>query len=181
MGSSKDKEVKKEKKDKSEKKEKKEKKEEKVEKTDKGDDGEEKTLKGDYEARLFVSPIAEPLAGDKLTKKLLKLVRKGMKDKIVRRGVKETVKAVRKGAKGLVIIAADISPIDVLSHLPILCEENGVSYMYVRSRAEVGEACKTKRPTSCVMVTKPDKKKLEETYESFKECNEKIISQNKYL
>ena len=82
-------------KDKKEKKEKKDKepKEEKEEK----EDNEEKTLKGDYETRLFVSPIADPLAGDKLTKKLLKLVRKAMKDKIVRRGVKETVKAVRKG------------------------------------------------------------------------------------
>ena len=81
-----------------------------------------------------------------------------MKSKLVRRGVKETVKAVRKGQAGLVIIAADISPIDVLSHLPILCEDKGVPYMYVKSRAEVGEACKTKRPTSCVMIIKPDKK-----------------------
>lgn len=52
----------------------------------------------------------------------------------------------------LCIIAADISPIDVLSHLPILCEEKGIAYMYVKSRAEVGEACKTKRPTSCVFI-----------------------------
>ena len=81
-----------------------------------------------------------------------------MKDKLVKRGVKETVKAVRKGATGLVIIAADISPIDVLSHLPILCEDKGIPYIYVKSRAEVGEACKTKRPTSCVFITTPAKK-----------------------
>ena len=52
------------------------------------------------ESRLFVSPIAEPLASDKMSKKLIKLVKKGMKSKIVHRGVKETVKAVRKGSKG---------------------------------------------------------------------------------
>ena len=73
------------------------------------------------------------------------------------------------------ILLKHISPIDVLSHLPLLCEEQGVSYMYVKSRAEVGEACKTKRPTSCVMVVKPDKKKHEEAYESFKECNGKVL------
>jgi len=56
------------------------------------------------------------------------------------------------------IIAADISPIDVLSHLPILCEEKNVPYIYVKSRAEVGEACKTKRPTSCVFIQTPGKK-----------------------
>lgn len=91
-------------------------------------------VESDSNEQLFVSPIAVPLASDKLDKKLIKLVKKGMKEKIVKRGVKETVKAVRKGKKGLVVIAADISPIDVLSHLPILCEDKNVSYMYVRSR-----------------------------------------------
>merc|ERR1711990_1176561 len=110
-------------------------------------------------SRLFVSPIADPLASDKMCKKLIKLVQKGMKSKIVHRGVKETVKAVRKGNKGVVVIAADISPIDVLSHLPILCEDKGVPYIYVKSRAELGQACKTKRPTSCVLITVPGKDK----------------------
>ena len=157
-------------------------KKEKVTKTDKDSDAgeEEKTLGGDYKTRLFVSPIADPLASDKLTKKLLKLKKKAMKDKLVKRGVKETVKAVRKGEKGLVIIAADISPIDVLSHLPILCEDKGVPYMYVKSRAEIGEACKTKRPTSCVMISKPDKKHTN-TVESWKECTDKVVELNPYL
>ena len=81
----------------------------------------------------------------------------------------------------MVIIAADISPIDVLAHLPILCEDKSVPYVYVRSRAEVGEACKTKRPTSCVMICKPDKKTHSEEYEGYKECREKIESVNPYF
>ena len=52
------------------------------------------------ENRLFVSPIADPLASDKMSKKLIKLIKKGMKEKLIVRGVKETVKAVRKGSKG---------------------------------------------------------------------------------
>ena len=127
-----------------------------------------------------MSPIADPLASDKMSKKLLKLTKKSMKEKLVKRGVKETVKAVRKGAKGIIIIAADISPIDVLSHLPVLCEEKDVPYMFVRSRAEIGEACKTKRPTSCVMICKPDKK-LEEIFESFGECQKKMKELNQYM
>jgi H/ACA ribonucleoprotein complex subunit 2 len=114
------------------------------------DSDEKKTAE---QSKLFVSPIAEPLASDKLSKKLIKLIKKSMKDKSVKRGVKETVKAVAKDNKGICIIAADISPIDVLSHLAILCEEKSVPYIYVKSRAEVGEACKTKRPTSCVFIT----------------------------
>ena len=46
------------------------------------------------------------------------------KGKTVRRGVKEVVKAVRKGEKGICVIAGDISPIDVIIHLPCLCEDN---------------------------------------------------------
>ena len=148
-------------------------------KEDIAEEPEEATIKGDYKQRLFVSPIAEPIATDKVSKKLLKLVKKGMKENLVRRGVKETVKALRKGGSGLVVIAADISPIDVLSHLPVLCEEKGVPYIYVRSRAEVGEACKTKRPTSCVMITKPEKK--QECHDDFKEMKEAVTEANPYL
>jgi H/ACA ribonucleoprotein complex subunit 2 len=68
---------------------------------------------------LYVSPIAEPLAGEKLEEKLYKLTKKFINLKLVKRGVKEVGKSIRKGHKGLVILAADISPPDVLSHLPV--------------------------------------------------------------
>ena len=66
--------------------------------------------------------------------------------------MKEVVKALRTGEKGLAVIAGDISPIDVITHLPILCEENDVPYVYVPSKAGLGEAGNTKRPTSCVFI-----------------------------
>ena len=99
-----------------------------------------------------VSVIAVPLAKDKLLKKTLKLVKKASKDKKTRRGVKEVQKALNKKQKGICIIAGDISPIDVISHLAGLCEDRDVPYVYVPSKAELGSAGSTKRPTSCVMV-----------------------------
>jgi H/ACA ribonucleoprotein complex subunit 2 len=102
-----------------------------------------------------VSLIAHPLAEEKLLKKTLKVVKKASKDKKVRRGVKEVQKALRKkkeGTRGIVVLAGDISPIDVISHLPVLCEESGIPYVYVPSKAELGSAGSTKRPTSCVMI-----------------------------
>ena len=133
------------------------------------------------EARLFVSPIADPLASDKMNKKLVKLIKKSMKGKFVHRGVKETVKAVRKGTKGLVIIAADISPIDVLSHLPILCEDKNIAYIYVKSRAEIGEACTTKRQTSCVLIAQPSEKTDATLRESYDRCYELVLAKNTYV
>ena len=110
---------------------------------------------------------------------------------------KRLSKQFEKGAKGklsdyedkanygvffnrMVVIAADISPIDVLSHLPILCEDKGIPYMYVKSRAEVGEACKTKRPTSCVLISKPgkDADKIKKSYER---CVELVKAKNSYI
>ena len=91
------------------------------------------------------------------------LPNKGAKNKALKRGVKEVVKALRKSplatalatspsARGLVVLAADISPMDVISHLPVLCEDHGIPYVFVTSRAELGAAGATKRPTSVVMV-----------------------------
>ncbi|KAH8046847.1 hypothetical protein JL721_12296 [Aureococcus anophagefferens] len=90
-----------------------------------------------YEERLAaLSPISTPLADEKLTKKLHKLVKKASSAKALRRGVKEVVKAIRKGATGLCIIAGDISPIDVICHLPIFCEEKSVPYIYAGATFE---------------------------------------------
>lgn len=87
------------------------------------------------------------------------------KTKTLRRGVKEVVKALRKSQgsgntadvndpSAIVVIAADISPMDVISHIPVLCEDHGIPYIYIKSRAQLGEASATKRPTSVVMVAK---------------------------
>ncbi|KAL2260716.1 hypothetical protein VTK26DRAFT_5215 [Humicola hyalothermophila] len=114
-------------------------------------------------------PFALPLADDKTHKKIYKLIKKGAKLKSIHRGVKECEKAIKKcppktaasgemPAPGLVIIAGDISPMDVIMHFPILCEEHGVPYLYVRSRADLGVAACTKRATSVVML-KPEGKK----------------------
>ena len=99
-----------------------------------------------------VLPFAKPLASKKLNKKILKTVKKASKAKHVKRGVKEVVKSLRKGEKGLVIIAGDISPADVISHIPVLCEDNSVAYIFIPSKEGLGSAGATKRPTSCVMI-----------------------------
>jgi len=109
------------------------------------DDDEPKKLR-------LVSPIANPLADKKLSKKVLKCVKVAAKEKAIRRGVKEVVKALKKGETGLAIIAGDISPIEVIAHVPIFCEEKNVAYVYVPSKEDLGAASLTKRPTSIVMV-----------------------------
>jgi H/ACA ribonucleoprotein complex subunit 2 len=116
-----------------------------------------------------VSIIATPLAGEKLTKKSLKLVKKSAGQKQFRRGIKECVKALRKGEKGIMIIAGNITPIDVISHMAILCEENDIPYIYVPTKEDLGTAGGSKRPTSCILA-----KSHEEYDELYKEVEEKV-------
>ncbi|CBQ73732.1 probable NHP2-nucleolar rRNA processing protein [Sporisorium reilianum SRZ2] len=105
------------------------------------------------ESSAIISEIAQPLAQPKMSKKLFKLTKKASKSRgHVKRGVKEVVKALRKGEKGLVVLAGDISPIDILSHIPVLCEDTSNPYIFVSSKEALGAASATKRPTSCVMI-----------------------------
>ncbi|CAD8103688.1 unnamed protein product [Paramecium sonneborni] len=127
------------------------------------------------EQTFYVSPIANPIANSKLQKGLLRFIARQITIKHIKRGVKEVGKALRKKTPGIVIFAADISPVDVLSHLPIQCEELGIPYIYVRSRLELGAAAQTKKPTSVVLVqvpTKDDVKGLEKYHELFEKVKE---------
>jgi H/ACA ribonucleoprotein complex subunit 2 len=81
------------------------------------------------------------------------------------------------------ILAADINPIDIISHLPVMAEEAQIPYIFVPSKEELGQASSTKRPTSCVMVCPSQKMKpkkgeeatKEEDYkELYEECCEEV-------
>jgi H/ACA ribonucleoprotein complex subunit 2 len=110
-------------------------------------------LGANYDSQIDnISVIASPIAPKKLNKRLLKGVKKSAEAKMLRRGVKEVVKAIRKGEQGYVLIAGDINPIDVITHVPVLCEEADIPYVYVPSKEDLGHAGCTKRPTSVVMV-----------------------------
>ncbi|KAJ6814300.1 H/ACA ribonucleoprotein complex subunit 2-like protein [Iris pallida] len=127
--------------------------------------------------------IAKPLANKKLSKKIFKLVRKAAESKCLKRGVKDVVKSIRRGHKGLCVIAGNISPIDVITHVPILCEEADIPYIYVSSKEELASAGATKRPTCCVLVmTKPAKGELDkEVQEKLQSGYEQVASEVRLL
>ncbi|XP_071947673.1 H/ACA ribonucleoprotein complex subunit 2-like protein [Antedon mediterranea] len=140
----------------------------KSEKVNENDDTmveEDKETKSYEELSENLSPIANPLASEKLAKKLYKTIKKASKKKMVRRGVKEIQKFVRKGETGFVVFAGDITPIEVMCHLPCVCEENKIPYAYVPSKRDLGSATGIKRPTCCIMV-----KPHEEYQEVYDKC-----------
>ncbi len=46
---------------------------------------------------------------------------------------------VHMHVSSVMIIAGNITPIDVITHIPILCEENNVPYVYVPAKEDLGE------------------------------------------
>jgi large subunit ribosomal protein L7Ae len=58
----------------------------------------------------------------------------------IRRGTNETTKSVERGQAKLVLIAEDVDPPEVVAHLPLLCDERKVPYIYVPSKDKLGEA-----------------------------------------
>ena len=58
----------------------------------------------------------------------------------ISRGTNEATKAVERGVAALVYIAEDVEPPEVVAHLPILCEERQIPFIFVPSRYRLGEA-----------------------------------------
>merc|ERR1711997_840914 len=133
--------------------------------------GEENGEEMSYEDRLkHVSIIAKPMANKKLAKKLYKCIKKGMKQKThVRNGLKDVQTRIRKGEKGLVVFAGDVTPVDVMCHLPAVCEEKGLPYVFTPSRALLGQAMGVKRGSLMVMIRKHD-----DFAELFQECKDEV-------
>lgn len=124
---------------------------------------EEKT----YEERLkFVNKISKPMASKKLTKKLYKCAKKACKAKTSNRGVKDMLKHIKKGEKGIVVLAADIEPIEVMCHLPVVCEDMEIPYCYVPSKQDLGHATGGQNPTCCIFIKHHDS--YEEAYNECK-------------
>ncbi|XP_018424732.1 PREDICTED: H/ACA ribonucleoprotein complex subunit 2 [Nanorana parkeri] len=121
------------------------------------------------ETPTVLNPIAQPLAGRKLTKRLYKCIKKAIKHKNIRRGVKEVQKFINKGEKGIVVLAGDTLPIEVYCHVPVMCEDRGIPYAYIPSKSDLGAAAGSKRPT-CVILIKPNS----EYEDSYNECMEEV-------
>ena len=123
----------------------------------------------------YASAIASPLAGKKLTKKLLKLVKKAYAVKNIRSGLREVQKRLRKGDKGLVVFAADVTPIEIMCHLPAVCEGLDVPYCYVPLRRDIADAMGVRRPTLMVLVLEKKGDESFSQYEDlFEECKQAI-------
>ena len=70
----------------------------------------------------------------------------------LRKGANETTKAIEKGQAKLVVVAKDVSPPEIVMHIPLLAEEKGVVCVQVPSKEELGAAAGIGIPTSSITI-----------------------------
>ncbi len=87
------------------------------------------------------------------------LIEKARDSGKIGKGANEATKHVERGQAKLVVMAEDVSPEEILAHMPILCEEKNIPYTYVPSKEELGNAAGLGTSTSAVAVINPGKEK----------------------
>ena len=87
------------------------------------------------------------------------IVEKARDNGKVSKGANEVTKQVERGQAKLVVMAEDVTPEEVLVHMPILCEEKNIPYAYVPSKQELGNSAGLLVGTSAVAIIDSGKNK----------------------
>lgn len=96
---------------------------------------------------------------DTLKNKTLDFVKKVVEKQNgrIKKGMNECTKALERDKAKLVVIASDISPAEIVMHLPPIAQEKKVPYIFVSTKAELGKAAKINTPCSALAVLEFDK------------------------
>jgi large subunit ribosomal protein L7Ae len=73
---------------------------------------------------------------------------------VVRKGTNEATKAVERAQARLVVIAEDVDPPEVIAHLPFLCDERKIPYVFVPSKEKLGNAIGIDVPCASACIIK---------------------------
>jgi large subunit ribosomal protein L7Ae len=90
---------------------------------------------------------------EKLQTKIIDLLKEvSEKSSNIKRGMNETTKAIERGIAKLVIIAGDVSPPEIVMHLPKIAEEKKIAYGFLNEKISVGKAIGINVPCAAIAV-----------------------------
>jgi len=72
-------------------------------------------------------------------------------------------------------MTADTEPLEILLHLPLLCEDKNVPYVFVPSKQALGRACGVSRPVIAASVTTNEGSELKTQIQALKIEIEKLL------
>jgi len=77
----------------------------------------------------------------------------------IKKGANEVTKAIERGTAKLVAYAKDVTPPEVIMHIPLLSKEKGILCVEVPNKEELGASAGIDVPTASVAVTEEGKAK----------------------
>ena len=93
---------------------------------------------------------------EELTDKVYEAVEKARDSGKVCKGTNEVTKQTERKQAKLVVMAIDVTPEEILAHMPLLCEDKDVPYAYVPSQNDLGRAAGLNNVgTASVAITQP--------------------------
>ena len=112
---------------------------------------------------------------DSLAEKTYDTIEKASSSGKIAVGTNEVTKAVERNNADLVVIAGDVSPEEIVMHLPALAEERDIPYTFVPEKEELGLAAGINVQSATIAVTQPGnaEDELDEVAESAQELLEK--------
>lgn len=103
------------------------------------------------------------------------LIQQAVNYKQLRRGANEATKTLNRGLSEFIVMAADAEPLEIILHLPLLCEDKNVPYVFVRSKQALGRACGVSRPIIACSVTTNEGSQLKPQILSIQQEIEKLL------
>jgi len=110
-----------------------------------------------------------------VAEKVYEAVAKARETGAIKKGTNETTKACERGLAKLVIIAEDVDPPEIVAHLPVLCDEKKIPYVYVPSKKKLGEAAGIEVQAASAAIIDPGEAEalVKEIIEKVKELRSK--------
>lgn len=84
-------------------------------------------------------------------------------------------KTLNRGIAEFIVMAADAEPLEIILHLPLLCEDKNVPYVFVRSKQALGRACGVSRPVIATSVTIKEGSQLKPQIQSVQMAIERLL------
>jgi U4/U6 small nuclear ribonucleoprotein SNU13 len=103
------------------------------------------------------------------------LIQEAVNYKQLRRGANEATKTLNRGLSEFIVMAADAEPLEIILHLPLLCEDKNVPYVFIRSKQALGRACGVSRPIIACSVTTNEGSQLKPRIVSIQQEIEKLL------
>jgi len=76
------------------------------------------------------------------------------RDSKIRKGFNEVTKSIERSLAKLVIMAEDVSPPEILFHVPLLCDSKSIPYGYISTKKELGNLVRINVGSAAIAIEK---------------------------